>query len=191
MWSCLTSTANRLHSRERGSLSYRVKHGGDGHETVKDNHSMRRPQRVQHNSTAPQRSVTQTLSGLLHRKCEIKQPRHLDLTPAVRSRCLGCFSIRNAACGLAETGATQHIKFMTAETPPLLDFQYSVRTLTRSLICNKKKVFALRRPLERHAAGHQQKKCPLVEWLPLPHSLALSFILKPFEWDKRHRYWHC
>lgn len=139
MWSCLRQRPNRLHSRERGSLSYRVKHAGDGHESVKDNHSMRRPQRVQHNSTAPQRSVTQTLSGLLHRKCEIKQPRHLDLTPAVRSRCLGCFSIRNAACGLAETGATQRIKFMTAETPPLLDFQYSVRTLTRSLICNKKK----------------------------------------------------
>lgn len=53
----------------------------------------------------------------------------------------------------------------------------------------KKTVFALRRPLERHAAGHQQKKkCPLVEWLPLPHSLALSFILKPCEGDKRHRY---
>lgn len=140
MWSCLRQRPNRLHSRERGSLSYRVKHGGDGHETVKDNHSMRKAAACatqQHSTSTVGNS--NSVSGLLHRKCEIKQPRHLDLTPAVRSRCLGCFSIRNAACGLAETGATQHITFMTAETPPLLDFQYSVRTLTRSLICNKKK----------------------------------------------------
>lgn len=184
-----TSTANRLHSHERGWLSYRVKHGGDGHETVKDNHSMRKTA-----ACATQQHSTSTVGNSnSQRPSTQKMWNQTTQAPWPYTGCKvkGCFSIGNAACGLAETGATQRIKFMTAETPPLLDFQYSVRTLTRSLICNKKKVFALRRPLERHAAGHQQKKCPLVEWLPLPHSLALSFILKPFEGDKRHRYWHC